>query len=117
MERIFMNTFLLLLSCAGVVCFIFKKKLRKLLSRRSTAGQKELPAIAPASPDLPGNGSLCVDFMCFNPKDFPSTQSMSDAVSVALNKKLLELHNRNIVPSVDFAATGFVVAFMITYRV
>lgn len=75
-----------------------------------------LPAASSAAPDTLQTGLLCIDFMCFNPKDFPNTESMSDAVSVALNKKLLELHNKNIIPSVDFVGTGFVVAFKITYQ-
>lgn len=115
MERIFMNA-LLLLSCCGIVCFIFRKKIRKFLSGKIVTESKMLPAVSAAVPDTLQTGLLCIDFMCFNPKDFSDTGSMSDAVSVALNKKLMELHNRNITPVVDFTATGFVVAFKITYQ-
>lgn len=112
-----MNTLFLLLSCGGIVCFIFRKRIRKYLSRRNIPENKMLPAVQSVATDVTKTGLLCVDFMCFNPKDFSNTEAMSDAVSVALNKRLLDLHNRNIIPAVDFVATGFVVAFKITYQI
>lgn len=112
-----MNTFLVFLSCCGILCFIFRKRIRKYLSGRSVSENKLLPAAPSFTPDTTKTGLLCVDFMCFNPKDFSNTEAMSDAVSVALNKRLLDLHNRNIIPTVDFVATGFVVAFKITYQI
>lgn len=112
-----MNTFLLLLSCFGIVCFISRKRIRRFLSGKIAPEDKMLPAVSAATPDIQKTGLLCVDFMCFNPKDFPNTEAMSDTVSVALNKKLMDLHNRNITPAVDFTATGFVVAFKITYQI
>lgn len=111
-----MNLFLLL-SCGGIACFIFRKKIRKFLSGKTVTESKMLPAVSAADPDTSQTGLQCIDFMCFNPRDFSDTKSMSDAVSVALNKKILELHGRNIVPMVDFTSTGFVVAFKITYYI
>lgn len=112
-----MNTLFLLLSCGGIICFIFRKRIRKYLSRKNISENKMLPAVQSVATDVIKTGMPCIDFMCFNPKDFPNTEVMSNTVSVALNKKLLELYNRNIIPSVEFTATGFVVAFKITYQI
>lgn len=97
-----------------IFCFVFRKKLAVFLTdhrgrNKSVPGQALLPA------EEIQNWAYCV--LAYNAKDYDSTKDLENMMETRLERCLTGLVKQGYKTEVELHSTGFVIVYLVKYKI
>ena len=91
-------------------CFIFRKKLAVLFTRKRNDGSA-LPVVSEQLHPV----IVTYKILAFNARDFATTKDLENTMELRLEQALAGLAKQGVKYEVEFHSTGFVLVYLIKY--